>query len=394
MHYEPMQNQSLIERRAPAIQLDLFGDPVFEDEPGYLTEQLITYIGNKRSLISDIDVAVSKVRERLGKDRLRVLDAFSGSGVVARYFKRHSEYLATIDIEDYAAVVARCFLKNRSDVDFTSISDLVEELNNRVETDEFSMGFIEEMYAPRSMDNITKDDRAFYTPANARRLDNYRRMLNDVPTYQRDLLLGPLLSGASVHANTSGVFKGFHKDRNTKVGCFGGTNGDALKRIFGKIQLDVPILSRFDCSVEVFQGDTNKVAPTIRDLDLVYLDPPYNQHPYGSNYFMLNLIVNYERPHKVSRVSGIPVNWKRSEYNVCARACDSFRSLLESLQTRFLLISFNNEGFIAHKEMIHILERIGSLEVFNIKYNTFRGCRNIRNRPTHVVEHLFLVEKF
>ena len=32
------------------------------------------------------------------------------------------------------------------------------------------------------------------------------------------------------------------------------------------------------------------------DLDLAYFDPPYNQHPYGSNYFMLNLLVHYRRP--------------------------------------------------------------------------------------------------
>jgi len=32
------------------------------------------------------------------------------------------------------------------------------------------------------------------------------------------------------------------------------------------------------------------------------LDPPYNQHPYGSNYFMLNLLADYREPADVSAV--------------------------------------------------------------------------------------------
>jgi len=50
-------------------------------------------------------------------------------------------------------------------------------------------------------------------------------------------------------------------------------------------------------------------------VDLIYLDPPYNQHPYGSNYFMLNLICTNERPHTLSKVSGIPGDWNKSQYN-------------------------------------------------------------------------------
>jgi len=86
---------------------NLFGE--INEEPRYLTGQLLTYIGNKRSLISKMEPVVNHVKGRLGKDRLRILDAFSGSGIVARYFKRHADYLAAIDIEDYAAVVSRCY---------------------------------------------------------------------------------------------------------------------------------------------------------------------------------------------------------------------------------------------------------------------------------------------
>jgi len=376
-----------------SYQMSLFGETSAEEAPRYLTDQLITYIGNKRALIPEIDEVVTRIKKRLGKPCLRVLDAFSGSGVVARYFKRHSNYLATIDIEDYAAVVSRCYLTNRSAVKPRALLNIIADLNKHVDCADLPMGFIEEMYAPLCEDNICKNDRVFYTRRNARRIDNYRRMIGLVSDEYRDLLLGPLLSEASVHANTSGVFKGFYKDRNTKIGRFGGTNGDALKRILGDIQLKSPILSNFECEVQVFQGDANAIAPNITNLDVVYLDPPYNQHPYGSNYFMLNLVVNYKKPTRVSKISGIPVNWRRSEFNRKSGSQAHFRSLIESLNSKFILVSFNDEGFISRDAMVSMLERIGKVEVINIKYNTFRGCRNLKNRATHVTEQMFLTER-
>ncbi len=373
------------------IQTDLWGEP--EEDPSYLSKQLITYIGNKRTLLGAIDTAISKIQNRLGKHRLRMLDAFAGSGVVSRNFKRHALYLATIDIEDYSRAIAECFLRNRNTIDYSTLQELVIDLNTRVDSVEMPMGFIRELYAPERDDRIKKDDRVFYSTCNARRLDNYRRMLDDVPSTYRNLLMGPLLSKASVHANTSGVFKGFYKDRHSKIGRFGGTNGDALKRILGRICLEPPVLSRFECEVEVLQGDVNTLAPRLRNLDLAYLDPPYNQHPYGSNYFMLNLVVSYERPDRISRVSGIPVNWRRSDYNVRTRSRKRFAELLNSLDAKFLLVSFNDEGFISPSDMTSMLRKIGTVDVMELQYNTFRGCRNLKNRKTHVIEQLFLVER-
>ena len=254
-------------------------------------------------------------------------------------------------------------------------------------------GFIEELYSPRDESRITRADRVFYTGRNARRLDNYRRLIDTAPLDMRDMLLGPLLSRASVHANTAGVFKGFYKDRETGAGRFGGSGGDALVRIMGEIRLDVPVLSRFECECVVLQEDANAAAKRLKGLDLVYVDPPYNQHPYGSNYFMLDLLVRYERPERISKVSGIPADWQRSGYNVRARSLPLLRELLETVDAPFLLVSFNNEGFISMEEMRGMLNGMGRVEVLETKYNAFRGSRNFDNRPIHVTEHLFLVER-
>lgn len=94
-----------------------------------------------------------------------------------------------------------------------------------------SPGFIRRLYAPRDPAAIDPSDRVFYTPENADRLDSYRRLIQDEPPRLRSLLMGPLLSAASIHANTAGVFKGFYKDQSTGIGKFGGSGADALDRI-------------------------------------------------------------------------------------------------------------------------------------------------------------------
>lgn len=363
-----------------------------DEDPDYLSKQLITYIGNKRALLAPIGEAIARVKSRLGRDKLSCWDAFSGSGVVSRFLKQHSSHLIANDLEAYSAVANRCYLTNRSDVDFDELNRLVLELNHCVRRAQ-DAGFIEEMYAPRNEARIRATDRAFYTRDNARRLDNYRRIIDDTDERYRDLLLGPLLSEASVHANTAGVFKGFYKDRRTGRGRFGGSGADALSRIRGEIRLEPPVLSRFECRCEVFQEDANALAAKLPPLDFAYIDPPYNQHPYGSNYFMLNLIVNYQRPENVSRVSGIPADWRRSDYNVKSRSADLLQQLLADVRAKFVLVSFNNEGFIGLTRMSEMLSAFGRVDVFEMKYNAFRGSRSLAKRSIHTTERMFLVER-
>lgn len=384
--------QPLLEVREGS-QLGLWADDPMVEDPDYLSQQLLTYIGNKRALLPHIGRAVERVKCRIGKTRLRVFDPFSGSGVVSRFLKAHSSLLISNDLEDYAAVTARCFLRNRTTVDLPALSEVVSDFNARVSTESMPTGFIEELYSPRDEAKITREDRVFYTKANARRLDTYRRLIGAEASEIKDLLLGPLLSKASIHANTAGVFKGFYKNGDTGLGQFGGSGSDALFRILGEIKLEVPVLSNFECEYQVYQEDANALAPQLKELDLAYIDPPYNQHPYGSNYFMLNLLVRYERPMHVSRVSGIPTDWRRSGYNVRARSLPLLNQLLRSLDAPFLLISFNNEGFISPEQMRSLLGALGSVDTLEVPYNAFRGSRNFNNRPIHVTEQLFLVER-
>jgi adenine-specific DNA-methyltransferase len=363
-----------------------------EDE-AYLTQQLITYLGNKRALLDFIGQGLSRVKDRLGKSRLSVFDVFSGSGAVSRYLKGHANLLISNDIEKYAKVVGDCYLSNRSELDLSLLKELHAGLSRELDSGPLCGGIVSELYAPRDDGDIKAGERVFYTTRNARYLDTARALIDGAPEALRPFFLAPLLSEASVHANTSGVFKGFYKNAETGLGTFGGRKGDALTRIKGDIRLPFPVLSRFECETEVLRGDSNAVAAAVREVDLAYLDPPYNQHPYGSNYFMLNLIVDNQRPAAPSRVSGIPADWQRSRYNKALEAAAALAELVEKLKARFLLVSFNSEGFIPRREMERILGAAGKVDVLETRYNAFRGSRNLRGRSLHVQEYLYLVEK-
>jgi adenine-specific DNA-methyltransferase len=69
------------------------------------------------------------------------------------------------------------------------------------------------------------------------------------------------------------------------------------------------------------------------------------------------------------------------------------KDLLNTIDAPFLLVSFNNEGFIPPEEMRAMLDGIGSVGTIALPYHAFRGSRNLSNRSIHVTEYLFLVER-
>ena len=92
-------------------------------------------------------------------------------------------------------------------------------------------GMITELYSPNE-----DCDRCFYTPENAMRIDGMIDYIHrNVPDHLKPYCLGPLVVKASIHTNTSGVFKGFHK------GGWGGKGGHAVDRITKRIEVETPI---------------------------------------------------------------------------------------------------------------------------------------------------------
>lgn len=373
-------------------QLSLLADENRENED-FLSDQIITYLGNKRSLLDFIGNALAVVQKELGKEKLDCVDIFSGSGIVSRYLKRFSNNLYVNDLESYCKTINTCYLANKEDIDFDKLDFYFNQVIEEIKKKGLKPGFIANLYSPKDDDCILEGERVFYTHRNAMYIDTARKEIEKIPEPYKTFLLAPLLYEASVHNNTSGVFKGFYKNSQTGIGQFGGDGKNALKRIMSDIELRKPIFSNFSANVHIFQEDSNVLANKLPHSNIVYMDPPYNQHPYGSNYFMLNLINSYKKPSQTLRVSGIPLDWNKSKFNKRGSSAETMFDLCQSLDTDYLLISFNSEGFISLDEMIKMLSKLGKVQVMETQYNTFRGSRNLDERDIHVKEYLYLVKK-
>lgn len=362
-----------------------------QEEPSYLCEQLITYIGNKRALLPQLEEEIRRVCRRAGREKLTCLDLFSGSGAVSRLLKRYASSLYVNDWETYARVLNQCYLANRSTVPLPELTRGLKDIRESVR-EGWREGFIARLYAPEDEACIRPGERVFFTRRNALYIDTVRALIDEFPAELRPFFLAPLLYEASVHANTSGVFKGFYKNRKG-IGQYGGEGRHALSRIRGDMELKLPVFSRFETENHLMQKEAMEAIQELPELDFAYLDPPYNQHPYGSNYFMLNLIAENQPPENCSAVSGIPQGWKRSPYNKAGRAREELFRLIALCPARWILLSYNSEGFVSREELLAFLQTLGRARCRDIPYQTFRGCRNLSRRATRVTEYLFLLER-
>lgn len=375
---------------------ELFPQFINYDDP-YLTSHLITYIGNKRELLPFINRGIDTVKTSLGKDKLVAFDGFSGSGIVARLLKYHSSSLWVNDLEEYCEVINRCYLANPSEIDISYIDRTIGWLNaNRLNVQRKGVGFIEKNYAPRDDNNIRVGERVFYTNQNARIIDNLKFLINkEIDKDKRHFFLAPLIVKASIHTNTSGVFKGFHKKNG--VGWFGGNGENALGRIKKEIVLPSPAFSDVECEMRFFREDVNWLIRSHElpeEFDLVYYDPPYNQHPYGSNYFMLNIIASESEEVKIQDgVSGIAKDWNKSAYNKRQKAENAINDLIANTRAKYILVSYNDEGIVSVDRFKDILGKYGSFDLMAKEYNTYRGSRNLRERNIKVNEFLWILKK-
>ncbi|WP_296329867.1 DNA adenine methylase [uncultured Treponema sp.] len=386
-------------------------DPMEFNTP-YLTEQIIAYIGNKRKLLPLIYKAIENAG--LSPDEnLSFFDVFSGSGVVSRFAKYLGFEVYANDWEYYAYVLNRGFLDfNKSEIEEIfgnqdEFEKLLAEINSLPELGDENQ-YIAKYYAPKEFDLNQVDyktERLFYTRENALAIDKIRNKLEDfkkkaVCDEKSEkafyLLLANLLYEAATHTNTSGVFKAFHKE-------FGGHGKDALSRITKKIELHSPVLIDSKATVHVFQENANELARKIKGIDIAYLDPPYNQHQYGSNYHMLNTIAKWDKipaPLELNskgvlkKKAAIREDWinTRSEYCYKESAEDSFEDLIMNLDARYIFISYSTDGIIPFERMREICTRRGRLSLVTNEYTTYRGGKQSNRRQNTNIEFILSID--
>ncbi|QMV17612.1 DNA methyltransferase [Granulicella sp. 5B5] len=360
----------------------------------FVFSQLIPYIGNKRKLLSLIGLAL----ESSGLDPVNstFLDAFSGSTVVSRYAKQLGFAVTANDWEPYAEALAKCFVElNEAPTYFNSRSyrDVLAELNSLAGIE----GWITTHLCPSDDEKYDiQRDRMFYMRKNGMRLDAICERIREweltgaLNPLQLAAILGPLLYQACWLSNTSGVFKGFHNG-------WGGQTGTALYRIKADLELEPAIFFNNGRVNATSRLDASELAAHSQEkppFDMAYLDPPYNQHPYGSNYHVLNTVTLWDKPKLSPKITGhgdksaIRHDWRterRSAYNYQSKAPSEYRKLVSTLNAHFICTSYSTDGFIPLREMIEANRDRGETKAFLQGYKRYRvSSQRFSEKPMNI----------
>lgn len=352
---------------------------IFMDK--YLTSQIITYMGNKRKLLSHIENVIDIIKNELNQKTLITADAFSGSGIVSRLLKKKSTKLYTNDIAGYSETLNRCFLSNLTIDKQKELEKIIKRANDFAHSDGDGGAerWIRKHWAPSG--KINKTHRAYYTEKNGLLIDKYMSFIlsDKYPKEYFHFLLGQLLVKSSVHNNTNGQFSAFYKDENG-IGKYGGKKEIDLNRITKDIKLEMPVLCCNDCYVDISRKDVMLWLNNIPEVDIMYLDPPYNKHPYSIYYFMLDIINDWDTSQDIPKTNrGQPKNWNKSDYNSFTRAELAFELLIKKIRSKFIVLSYNNKGIIPIDRIESILETRGKLYRYEVEHKTYNKLKGIAN---------------
>lgn len=343
----------------------------------YVFHQLLPYLGNKRHLLDVIGEALDATGLRPYDSTF--VDAFAGSGVVSRFAKQRGFQVVSNDWEPYAQVLNTAAIACDGPPACTALGGYeaaIATLNALPGVD----GWVTRHLCPA--DDAAPDpthERLFYRRATGRRIDAIRACIAEwqqnghVDTAGAACLLAPLLYQACWLANTSGVFKGFHAG-------WGGSNGTALHRILADLWLSPQRFLANDRGHRVLCTDAMHLHQELPARpDVVYVDPPYNQHPYASNYHVLNSLVVWDRPDlpppsERGWKAAIRPDWRerRSPFNDRRAAAGAFARLLDRLDAPWLLVSYSTDGTIPLEDFVTAAADRGALRVFCRSYKRYR----------------------
>lgn len=373
----------------------------------YVEKHLIAYLGNKRRLLPLILEGIKNTSHNI-KSNSKFLDLFAGTGVVSRMAKSLGFEVHCNDWEEYSYQINRAFVGLDVSILETGFAELggidtVLEYLNMIDNAEPQDRYISEYYCPADDENPDiLNERMFYSHANGLRIDGIRAQIAKwknmglLTEDENSLLLALLLYEASTRANTSGVFKGFHQG-------FGGTHGDALSRILKTLQLVKPVL--LPGKGYVYNEDCLALSEKLQNtrFGIAYLDPPYNQHQYGSNYHLLNTIARNDKPDinknifvngKKTNKSAIRTDWTKTKSTFCYKSSaeTDFKKLIDNINTEHLMISYSTDGIIPFDNILDILSSKGKMDIVSSEYTKYRGGKQALTTKTKNVEFVILVD--
>jgi len=337
--------------------------------------QMIKYIGSKRTLVPLICEVIESIPQVQS-----VLDLFSGTSRVGHALKKRGFQVHANDHNAYAATLATCYVQaDREDV-LDDAKRLILELNRLPGRP----GYFTETFCIKSR---------YFQPKNGERIDAIREEIarKCLDPELEAVLLVSLMEAADRVDSTTGVQMAYLKQW--------------APRSYEDLELRVPdVLPR----ARAGRGSAHRLdaleAITRLSADVAYIDPPYNQHSYLGNYHIWETLVLWDKPPVYGRAcKRIDCRKRKSSFNSREQAGLAMRTIIEKVQAKHLVVSFNNEGFFTKDEMIEMLSARGEVIVIEQDYKRYVGAQigiyNPRGEKVgkvshlHNTEYLFVVSK-
>lgn len=338
------------------------------------------YIGNKTRLLPFILHSL----ERSGVGVGSVHDAFAGTASVSRAFKAKGWRVRSSDILMSSYVFQRAYVV--AEAADPSLLEMARELSTVAPRD----GFITQHFSEAPPSGTSGG--MYFTTENAGRIDAAREQLETwmrAGTISQDsyyLLLAAIIEGADRVANTAGVYASYMKQWQPNA-----------KRRFEVIP-EMPVKGVQPASAVLM--DAIEAAKSIGEVDLLYVDPPYNSRQYVAYYHIPEILARgwtESTPAIRGKVGLLAGDEGRSQWSHGRRVQKLFAALLAASGARHALISFNSEGHLAPDALQSLLKKAAVDEQvthFSEPYRRYKADSERDGRHYHgdvALEHLYLV---
>ena len=334
------------------------------------------YLGNKESLTGEILRVISE-KGIFGRD-LVFFDAFCGMGSVSDSVKIAYKDIIVNDILSCCTT----FTKGRLYANSCTFETLgFSPFEYFVKNENTLEGFIYDNYSP------AHSDRMYFTPKNAARIDYLRQQIEDWYCEQKityneyQYLLACLLEAVSSVSNTAGVYGAFLKHWDAR----------ALK----DIQLaPIAVKNGAPANVISYSSRIEDIIANI-DCDVLYLDPPYTQNQYGTQYHLLETLILNDNPTQLSAITGSrPTAPLRSDWSKPYYAQILFEKIIAETKAKHIIFSYNNDGFLTPGFIESTLKRFGIEQTYECTTIGYKKYNNSKCQgATGHCEYLFYVEK-
>ncbi len=374
------------------------------DSNNYTSTQIITYMGNKRKLLSFIEDVLNNIQSDMGGIKLNIGDGFSGSGIVSRLFKKYAKNLYVNDLAGYSSTLNKCYLANPT-------ANLQRQINKHIDmanslADDHNAlspqnAWVSKHWAPNKPD-IANGERTYFTYENGRRIDVIRDYIETIPIKLREFPLATLLVETSIHNNTNGNFAAYYKDGNDK-GAYGGKIASILNVLHNRSSCHIQSFPKINAKFTLVKW-TRMIGPKTvstnnTELDVVYYDPPYNKHPYNIYYFLLDIINEWDKTIEIPpNYRGQPAERTKSKYNSIIHAKSAMDDLMSNTKSRYVILSYNNGGIIPITELDELLAKYASkvdkIPIDHKTYNRLKGLSNYKRTAASkdVKEFLYVMK--